>query len=464
MVRRRQRERSVWEVVLPDADKLWPDALRRIDRLIDDEALVEVVAGALERRWPQSRRRGRRGTPAEVVMRMLILKHVYRWSYAELEHEVRANLVFRAFARIGCAVGPDQKTMLKIARALGPEVIEQLHQRVVALALAAGVTKGRRLRVDTTVVETHIHYPTDSSLLGDGVRVVTRTLKTLQTLVGHGPQAVRDRSRSVTRRLLEILYAARSPKTRAGLVHSYRRLLGTTRAVLRAAATMTRRVGQRRRAVDAGARRQIARLQTRLHTTVSLVQRVIAQTKARVLRGDTHVPDKVVSLFEPHTTPIRKGTLVKPTEFGHLVSIQEAEGQIITRYAIHDGRPADVTLWIPALDAHTEVFGHAPDLAVADRGFASAANERAAQDRGVRRVVLPRPGKKTAARRAHERQRWFRRGLRWRVGCEGRISVLKRRHGVARCLYHGADGVERWVGLGAVASNLLVIAAHNRSA
>ncbi len=122
-----------------------------------------------------------------------------------------------------------------------------------------------------------------------------------------------------------------------------------------------------------------------------------------------------------------------------------------------------MTLWIPALDAHTEVFGHAPDLAVADRGFASAANERAAQDRGVRRVVLPRPGKKTAARRAHERQRWFRRGLRWRVGCEGRISVLKRRHGVARCLYHGADGVERWVGLGAVASNLLVIAAHGRS-
>ena len=100
MVRRRQRERSVWEVVLPDADKLWPDALRRIDRLIDDEALVEVVAAALERRWPQRRRRGGRGTPAEVVMRMLVLKHLYRWSDAELEHEVRANLVCRAFARI----------------------------------------------------------------------------------------------------------------------------------------------------------------------------------------------------------------------------------------------------------------------------------------------------------------------------------------------------------------------------
>ena len=459
MVRRRQRERSVWEVVLPDADKLWPEGLRRIDQLIDDEGLVEIVAEALERRWAQSRRRGRPGTPAEVVLRMLVLKHLYRWSYAELEQEVRANLVYRAFARISCDAGPDAKTILKIALALGPTVMARLHQRVVDLAIAAGVTKGRRMRVDTTVVETHIHYPTDSSLLGDGVRVVTRTLKKLQTLVGRGPQAVRDRSRRVTRRLLEILYAARSPKTHARLVHSYRRLLATTRAVVRDAATMTRRVGQRRRAVDEPTRRQIGRLQTRLRTTLTLVHRVIAQTQARVLRGDTHVPDKVVSLFEPHTTPIRKGKLVKPTEFGKLVTIQEAEHQIIIAYAIHAGRPADSTLWIPALDAHQQTFGRAPDLAVGDRGFASAANEREAHDRGVRRVVLPRPGKKTPARRAHERQRWFRRGLRWRVGCEGRISVLKRRHGLARCLYHGPDGVERWVGFGAIASNLLVIAA-----
>ena len=93
MVRRRQHERSVWEVVLPDADKLWPDALRRIDQLIDDEALVEVIAETLERRWTHSRHRGRPGTPAEVVLRMLVLKHLYRWSYAELEQEVRANLV-----------------------------------------------------------------------------------------------------------------------------------------------------------------------------------------------------------------------------------------------------------------------------------------------------------------------------------------------------------------------------------
>lgn len=458
MVRRRQRERSVWEVVLPDASKLWPAALRRIDQLIDDDALVEVIAAALERRYPKSRRRGRHGTPAEIVLRMLILKHLYGWSYAELAHEVRANLVYRAFARIGCDAGPDDKTILKIANALGPAVIAQLHQRVVALAIDAGVTKGRRLRVDTTVVETNIHHPTDSSLLADGVRVVTRVVKTLEALVGRGRRAMRDRARSVTRRVLEIQYAARSPKTRDRLGASYRRLVATTQAVLRDADTMQRRAAQRVRTGTDATRRRVRRAQEQLKTMLPLVRRVVAQTTQRVFEGDTHVPDKVVSLFEPHTTPIRKGKIVTPTEFGQLVTIQEADGQIVTRYAVHDGRPADSTLWVPALDAHEQVFGKPPDLAVADRGFASAANEAAATARGVRRVVLPRPGPKTPARRTHERQRWFRRGLRWRVGCEGRISVLKRRHRLRRCLYHGADGMERWVGLGVLAGNLVVIA------
>ncbi len=231
MVRRRQRERSVWEVVLPDADKLWPEALRRIDQVIDDEALVEVVATALKQRYPKSRRRGRPGTPAEIVLRMLILKHLYRWSYAELEHEVRANLVYRAFARIGCAAVPDAKTILKIAKSLGPAVITQLHQRIVTIAHGTGVTTGRRLRVDTTVVETNIHHPTDSSLLADGIRVVTRVAKRLEALVGRGRQALRDRTRSVTRRVLrtpvmhtrQLQVSARPSDRRAGFTMSPRR-------------------------------------------------------------------------------------------------------------------------------------------------------------------------------------------------------------------------------------------------
>src|ERR687888_919307 len=217
MVQRRQRERSLFEILLPDGHKLWPDWLRKIDTLLEDEAVIEVVAQGLEARWPQSRRRGRPGTPAEVVIRMLMLKHLFDWSYDDLEREVRANLVYRMFTRIDAGDVPDAKTILKIARALGPDVIVQLHRQVVEVAKRAGVTHGRRFRIDTTVVETNVHYPTDSSLLQDGIRVLTRTMHHGCAALGDRRGHVRNRLRSAGRRVLAIGRQARSPETRDAL-------------------------------------------------------------------------------------------------------------------------------------------------------------------------------------------------------------------------------------------------------
>ena len=460
MVRRRKQDRSLFEVLLPDSDKLWPDWLKRIDTLLEDEAVIETVASALEERWPKSRTRGRAGTPAEVVLRMLILKHLQDWSFDELEQEVRANLVYRAFTRIGVDAVPDAKTILKIAKALGPEVITDLHQRVVDVAKRAGVTHGRRFRIDTTVVETNVHYPTDSTLLQDGVRVLTRAMQRARVAGGSSASRVRNRLRSVSRLSLAISLQARTPKTRNAMIKSYRRLMATTRAVLRDAATMIRRTGQQLRTARGTSAQILRDARQQVQPMRPLVERVLAQTRARLFGGDTHVPDKVLSVFEPHTEAIRKGKIAKPTEFGKLVTIQEAEHQIVTAFEVHAERPPDVTLWAPALDRHRQIFARAPDLATGDKGFSSAANERVAQDRGVRRVVLPARGRKTPARQTHERQRWFRRGQRWRTGCEGRISVLKRRHGLRRCRYHGHGGMHRWVGLGVIADNLINMATY----
>lgn len=179
----------LFEVFLPDGHKLWPAWLRQIDQLLEDEAVIDVIADALAQRWPQSRRRGRPGTPVEVALRMLVLKHLFDWSYDDLEPEVRANLVYRAFTRIDAGEVPDAKTLLKIARALGPDVIEQLHRKVVGVAQRAGVTRGRRFRIDTTGVETPVHYPTDSTLLHDGVRVLTRTVAPGLRRLGGAPGA-----------------------------------------------------------------------------------------------------------------------------------------------------------------------------------------------------------------------------------------------------------------------------------
>lgn len=453
MVRREYVQRSVFEVLLPDGDTLWDPALRRIDEVLDDEGLLDLVAEALGRRRPMSRVRGRLGTPAAVVLRMLVLKHLYDWSFDECEREVRGSLVYRAFCRIDCERVPDAKTLIRLAQLLGPDVLKGIVDRLVTLARQRKVVRGFRMRVDTTVVETNIHYPADSTLLADGVRVLTRTLKKLRQVTGDAIPCVRDRMRSVGRRVFEIAQHSRqaareSVKTR--MRQLYREVMTITRAVVRQAEAVGRQIGEK--ADGAG-----TTLGQRLQETVGLVRRVLAQTRARVLKGDTQYPDKVLSLFEPHTEAIRKGKAAKPTEFGKLVKLQEAEAQFITDWDVCATRLADSNLWMPALERHEQLFGHPPRLATADAGFASGSNEQAATDRGVRRVALPKRGRLSPARRTHQRQRWFRRALRWRIGCEGRISALKRRHGLRRCRYRGLQGMERWVGLGVIANTLLVL-------
>ena len=210
-------------LIAEEVGELWEDWMRQVDEVLADAQLLNTVYEALARRWPNSRTRGRKGTPAEVVLRLLLLKHMRNWSYAILEREVRANLVYRQFTRVGAQKVPDAKTLGRLGLALGPEIIEAIHQRVVAIAQEKNIVQGRKLRVDTTVVETNIHYPTDSTLLGDGVRVLTRTMKQIAQLAGAAGAKLRDRTRSVRYRLIEIGRASRSRSEHAQekLKHSY---------------------------------------------------------------------------------------------------------------------------------------------------------------------------------------------------------------------------------------------------
>jgi len=458
MVRRQHAQRSVFEMILPDGEQLWDPELRRIDEVLEDEELIEPVEEALRRRRPQSRLRGRPGTPAAVALRMLVLKHLYHWSFADCEREVRGSLLYRAFCRLDCERVPDAKTLIRLAQALGPEVWKRVLERLVQVGRQRKVVRGRKLRVDTTVVETNIHYPTDSSLLGDGVRVITRALHKIRQAVGQ--LRFRDRTRSVGRRVFAIAEQSRKlgEEAQAGMKKLYRQLMGSTRAVLRASARAVASAKRRAKQLAPRLLLQVQGLCQQVQQMRELTQRVLEQTRARVLKGDTHYPGKVFSVFEPHPEGIRKGKKLKPTEFGKLVKIQEAEAQFITDYEVCAERVPDGKLWEPSLERHQQLFGRAPHLATADAGFASAANEEAATKRGVGRVALPRYGRISASRRLRQKQAWFRRAVRWRTGCEGRISALKRRHGLTRCRYRGVPGMERWVALGVIANNLLVLA------
>ncbi len=459
MIEARWRQRSFAEGFLSEAvDEFWDDWMRAIDRVLDDDDLVMTVYAALGKRRPQSRTRGRLGFPAEVVLRLLLLKHVRTWSFASLEREVRTNLLYREFTRVRGGKVPDAKTLGRLAQAIGPDVVAALHQRIVTIAHQEKVVAGRKLRVDTTVVETNIHYPTDSSLLGDGVRVLTRLMKRVTALAGAAGTKLRDRTRSVKYRMLEI---GRVSRTRGGpakdkLQALYRRLLATTGRVVGQAMRFVHELTTGvKRSVDVMAQAALDGLKQELEIMLPRVQQVRRQARARVLGGDTRVEGKLVSLFEPTTEIIRKGKASKPTEFGKLVKIQEAEQQIIVAYEVYAKRPSDHELLVPAIAVHQQRLGRVPEVVAADAGFYSVAAETTAKAMGVKRVSVPHRATKSLQRKREQKKRWFKKAQKWRTGCEGRISLLKRRHGLTRCRYQGDAGMQRWVGLGVLGDTLI---------
>jgi IS5 family transposase len=447
-------------LIQEEVGPLWEEWMREVDHVLADRELVRIVYEALAHRWPKSRTRGRPGTPADVVLRLLLLKHMRNWSYHVLEREVRANLVYRQFTRVGAQKVPDAKTLGKLAIALGPEIIEQIHARVVAIACEKRIVRGRRLRVDTTVVETNIHYPTDSSLLGDGVRVLTRTMQRIAKIAGRAGTKLRDRTRAVGYQVRQIARASRSQVAQGQerLKASYRKLLYHTARVVGQAKRFAEEIATGRKHAR-GLQQQIRleAMRAHLERMIPRVRQVMHQARERVFKGNTHVPGKLVSLFEPHTEVIRKGKASKPTEFGKMVKIQEAEAQIVTHYEVYGQRPWDSDLLLPALDVHHQLLGRTPYLITADAAFFTHRNELDAQARGVKRVAIPNRNTKSAQRKQLEKKRWFRNAQKWRTGCEGRISLLKRRHGLNRCRYKGMPGIERWVGLGVIADNLINI-------
>ncbi len=454
MTRRKQGQRVLWEGMIDeDVRALWEPWMIQADRLLEDEELIDRVYEAQGERHEHSATKGRSQTPAEMVLRLLLLKHVRNWSFEVLEREVRMNLAYRDFTRIGMGKVPDAKTLARIAQALGSEVIAELHRRLVEIAQEEGVIQGRKLRVDTTVVETNIHYPTDSSLLGDGARVLTRTMKKIETQAGKLKRKVRNRTRSVSKRVIAIATASRH-KGEEGEVKrkkQYKELLRYSRQILNDAKRVIAEVEEMPTKNKQGMRG----LCEQLSQMAGRVKQVVRQTKARVFDGITKLPGKIVSLFEPHSEIIRKGKASKPTEFGKMVQVQETENQIITHYDVFDQRPSDRDLLLGAVETHARVLGRVPHLATADAGYYSRAQEQAAEEKGVKWVAVPNRNTKSTERKKKEHSRWFKKAQAWRTGCEGRISVLKRRHGLTRCRYRGAEGMKRWVGLGVMADTLI---------
>jgi transposase, IS5 family len=459
MLRNRYNRTDLFALV-PQLGLRFEPELEQLDRLLDDDEIVERVRDDLARRYPRTRSRGRPSTPVEVILRMLVVKRLYGWSYEQTEYFVNDSLVLRQFCRVYLEKVPDDTVLIRWANTIGPETLRALNDRVVQLARSLKVTRGRKLRVDTTAVETNTRFPTDSGLIGAGVRLVSRLLRRAKAALGGAAdelgEAFRNRVRTVRKLSQQLHRIARrkGEQGREALKAAYGRLVATAK---RSAAQGKRVLNALRELADEpGAQRLVARLEE----FVPRLKQGIRQAERRVLKDDP-VPagEKLLSLFEPHTQVIPRFKAGKAVEFGRKIRLDEVEGGIITGYAVLErGGGQDQSYLADALANHEARFGRAPHLLAADRGMASAANERLAKAAGVKQVALPHVGKAPPGRRAEERGSRFKRGYRFRAGIEGRIHVLRRDYGLKRCRYHGERGMGRWVGWGILAHNLSRVA------
>ncbi len=428
--------------------------LEKIDRYLEDETLYRLIKNDLSKRWPRTEETGRNSTPVEVVLRMLVVKRLYSYSYEETVERVRDSLSLRQFCRVYLHDVPVDTTLIRWANLIQPKTLEKFNARIIQLAVEREVTSGRKLRTDGTVVESNIRPPSDNRLLADGVRVLARTVLRARELVKQVVQEpfedFTQTAKQLARQIGETLRKKTDTAKSAGR-QQYQQLLEMTRKTIESARYIQKQLHQQQG-------QKAKRLNQILETFLPRTEKVIDQTTRRILQGE-QVPasEKIVSLFEEHTDIIRRGKESHPVEYGHKVWLNEVEGGLVSHYRILDGNPSDEQQWKPSLKAHLKTFHQPPQQASGDRGLYSEPNEQLAHNLGVKKVILPQRGYRSRTRLKHEHKAWFVKGRHWHAGVEGRISVLKRAHDLGRCLALGLNGFQSWVGWGVIAGNLAVL-------
>jgi IS5 family transposase len=439
---------TLWDALLPEEAKRLPTELVQVDGYLDDERFLAPWRSLF------SARLGRPSVPIDTLLRLLYLKHRYGLGYESLCREVADSIGWRRFCRIPLdRPVPHPTTLVKLVRRAGPEVIEQLNAALLGKLADDRLLRGRKLRVDTTVVEADIDHPTDADLLEKAVRKLGGLVRRVKGRGAATRTGFRDRSRSAGRRLKQI---SRSLRRRTGQAPAEidrltaevaaiaRRTLGQAEQVARNA-----RRARRARPEDG----HLGRLVERLEEITTLTHRLLDQARQR-LAGDRVIPDRLVSLSDPDARPIRKGKPGRATEFGYTVLLGECERGFIATHHTHKGNPSDAAQLVGAVTEVIAVTGRPPGTVAGDRGFGTAANDAALAEFGVARVGLARTGTPGKARRAWEQTRRFRRMRNWRVGIEARISQLKRSFGLRRTRLRRLHGAQTWVGLGIFAYNL----------
>jgi IS5 family transposase len=438
MLRERSLGESLWEAVLPAELRELPAELAKVDAVLDDDRFMAPFRVRLTATI------GRPTIPVETYLRLMYLKHRYGIGYETLCKEVADSFTWRRFCRVALdGRVPDPSTLMKLTKRLGPELLEELNAELLSLAVERRVLRSRRLRVDTTIVEADIRSPTDSGLCAHAVSRLTRLAKRIRA-AGLAPRArVRDRRRSVGKRVRAISAArvrgrqvlATLDRLTAEIADRAKQTVRETRALARSARRTARR------------KRVSAALVERLERELEAAEQILTQTDLR-LAGQRTIPDRRVSLVDPDARPIRIGSPIRPTQFGYKARVADTGEGFVIADIPERGGPTDGSLLDGAI-AKAKQSGMQLRSVYGDRGFGTSTGDAALSKHRIRDPVIPR--QQRAASIEHTRS--WRRRYRYRNGLEGRISQLKRK-GLRRTRLRSLEGAQTWIGGITLAHNL----------
>ena len=455
----RNLQPSLWESVLPAEVRRMAPLLEQVDRWLDDEAFFAPF------REHFSVLLGRPSIPMEVYLRMMFLKFQYKLGYESLCREVSDSISWRIFCRLNLddAV-PAPSTLSKITTRCGQDTVLRLNEALLTRADAAKLVKTGKVRADTTVVSANVEYPTDSGLLARAVTRVGKLVRRIKAAGGATRTAFRDATDEATARVhaigakLRLRGAEAKQEAQATVLRLTGELADLAQAAMAGAAPV---LANARRAPRRVTGRQRGLLRKAINELAILMPRTaaaVAQTRRRVAGQQVDSATRVVSLHEPDARPIKKGRLGKPVEFGSKAQVMDNEDGLILDYEVKTGNPPDAEQLAPAVSRVRQRLGRTPEQVAADRGYGEASVDKELEDLGVQTVVIPRKGKPGKARQNLEHSPEFRDLVKWRTGCEGRISHLKRRYGWDRSLVAGRERTATWCGYGVLAHNLVKVA------
>lgn len=412
-------------------------------------ALSARVQQDLEAGCPTNARTGRPGLTGEQTLRLLLVRQLTGWTYAELAFHLADSMTYRAFCRMSALTAtPSKSALAATLRRVSPHTLATLNDELVTSAVARRVEPARTVRMDATMVPVAIHPPTDSNLLLDAVRVLDRLLQHAEREGGF--TAYHRHVKRAKRRAMEILHVAPQKTTQRRAC--YRELVELTEATASYATCALAHLE------CLASTRGRDRLRRQLTTFLPRVAQVIDQTTRRVLDGEAVPSDeKLVSLFEAHADVLVKDR--RETYYGHKIFLTTGRSGLILDCAIPKGNPGDVTWAVPLVRRQQQLFGRAPRQVSLDGAFASQGNLTDCKALGVVDVCFAK--KRTLAVLDMVRSHWvYDRLRRFRAGIESGISLLKRVFGLARCVWKGAAGFHAYVRTAVFAANLLLLARH----